>query len=186
MAVDSEALIIISAPSGAGKNTILNGLLSKRTDLQFSISTTTRKPRFDEVHGKNYYFCTCKKFKRKIQYGDFLEYTQALGHYYGTTEKEILRIQKIGCIPILDINIQGFQQVQNKNKNILSFFIMPPSLVELKQRLILRGTENEEEISNRLKLAKDEIKYKNKYHHIIINDNLSTAINKLDSLIKPL
>ena len=180
-----DYLVVVSAPSGTGKNTILNALLKRREDLRYSVSTTTRKPRKGEINGKHYYFCERKEFEENIKNENFLEYTEVFNHYYGTTKKEIKKIQAEQRIPILDIDIQGFLNMQESVSNVLSFFIMPPSLKELKNRLIKRGTENKEQIEQRLKLAENEITYKKHYSYSIINDNLAASIDALDSLIKP-
>ncbi len=179
-------LVVVSAPSGTGKDTILSELLKRRRDLKYSVSTTTRKPRRGEVNGKDYYFCEHAEFKKEIKSESFLEYAKILDNYYGTTKREITRIQEEQCIPILNIDIQGFLKIKDSIPKVLSFFIMPPSLEELRNRLITRGTENKKQIQRRLELAENEIKYKKYYRYSIINDDLATSIDELNCLIRPL
>ena len=173
----SDKIVIISAPSGTGKNTILDALTQRRPNIRHSISTTTRCPRPHEVHGKHYYFLSKEEFQAKIKKRHFWEYAKVFDNYYGTTFKEISRIQKQGNIPILDIDVQGFQQIRKKKPDVVSIFIAPPSLEELEKRLIRRGTETKEQIQHRLKLAEDEMRYKDHYQYVIVNDDLDRAVD---------
>ena len=179
----NNQLIIISGPSGTGKNTIIFSLIKKGFPLEHSISTTTRLPRMNEISGKNYYFCDETEFLKKIQENSFLEYACVLNTYYGTTKQEITRIQSKGNIPILDIDIQGHNQIKKEVPTAISIFIMPPSLRELKNRLVQRKTENTEEIQKRLKLAQEEMRQTQNYDYIVINEKLEKAIKEVEGII---
>lgn len=179
-------IIIVSAPSGTGKNTIINRLIGERSDLAHSVSTTTRKPRDGELHGRDYYFMSKTKFAKMIEDDDFLEHAQVLNNYYGTSKAEIQRIQGMDRIPILDIDVQGLLKIKEKNLDICTVFIMPPSLSELRHRLTQRGTEDMEEIARRLELAKSEIARKDEYDHVLINDRLDHVLSSFHNIINSL
>ena len=179
----NEQIIIISGPSGTGKNTIISALIDKGFPLEHSVSTTTRTPRSNEIHGKNYYFCDKNEFEEQINKNKFLEYALVLDTYYGTTKDEIHRIQSKGNIPILDIDIQGHKQIKEKYPEVLSIFVMPPSLRELQKRLINRKSESSEQIEKRLKLAEKEMQRKQDYDHIVVNKELEQAIKEVGDTI---
>ena len=179
-----QKVIVISAPSGTGKNTIINMLIRKGLPLEHSISTTTRKPRKGETHAKDYYFVTQEEFLERMNRGEFIEYAQVLDNYYGTSIQEINRIHSKQKIPILDIDVQGALQIKNKTKNLITLFIVPPSIEELKNRLILRNTETSQEIERRLGLAKEELAYKASFDHVIVNEQLERAVHEIYSLIR--
>lgn len=186
MNIHKQTLIVISSPSGGGKNTLIQALLNKRTDMVHCISTTTRKPRKGEEAGIDYYFIAKSEFEKQIKKDAFLEWARVLDNYYGTSLEEVERIRKEGKIPILDIDIQGAFQLKEKNPYTCLIFIIPPSLEELEKRLRLRGTETEEEIRKRMELAHEEIKAAKDYDHIIINDSIQDAILQLENTIDEL
>lgn len=176
-------LIVVSGPSGAGKGTICKELLNKNKEIKLSISATTREPRKDEVHGKNYYFTEKEEFKKRIQDNAFLEYAEVYGNYYGTPKKEVLEQMEIGNDILLEIDIQGALKVKDQYKDGVFIFIVPPSMEELKNRLELRGTETRESMIRRFESAYDEIKYVFKYDYVVVNDEVSSAASKIQSII---
>lgn len=172
-------LIIISAPSGTGKSTIINELVKDPSlKLEFSVSATTRQPRPGEVNGKNYYFLSVDDFKRGIENGDFAEYQEVYaGRYYGTLKSEIARINANGRNVILDIDVLGGINVKKMYGNqALAIFIMPPSIDTLRQRLMSRGTDSIEEIEKRLSKAQFEMSHSAEFDKCITNDILENAI----------
>ena len=178
--------IVVSAPSGTGKNTIINRLIAERTDLAHSVSTTTRSPREGERHGKEYYFMAKPKFLGMVENDEFVEHAQILENFYGTSKAEIERIQSQGRIPILDIDVQGMLKMKANNIPMCSVFIMPPSLSELRHRLNQRGTEEMEEIARRLELAKKEIEQKHHYDFNLVNDRLDKVLQSFHQIIDEL
>lgn len=180
----AKPLLVISAPSGAGKNTVIDALMQKRNDLQYSISSTTRAARGKEQNGIHYYFLSKQEFERRIENNLFLEWAKVLENYYGTEKSEIARIHKEQNIPILDIDVQGALQLKEKyQEKIISVFILPPSVEELRRRLLLRGTDSIESIEKRLLLAKQELEQKHKYDFQIINDELPNAVAELNAIV---
>lgn len=180
----TKPLLVISAPSGAGKNTVIDALMQKRNDLQYSISSTTRAARGKEQNGIHYYFLSKQEFERRIENNLFLEWAKVLENYYGTEKSEIARIHKEQNIPILDIDVQGALQLKEKyQEKIISVFILPPSVEELRRRLLSRGTDSIESIEKRLLLAKQELEQKHKYDFQIINDELPNAVAELNAIV---
>lgn len=173
----SGKAIIISAPSGAGKTTILKRILPVFDVLEFSISATSRAKREGETDGKDYYFLSKDDFQKRIADNGFLEWEEVYeGLYYGTLRSEIDRIWDKGRSVIFDVDVLGGVNIKNAlGKNALSIFIMPPSIATLEERLRGRGTETEEVIKKRIQRAEMEISYADKFDKIILNDNLDTA-----------
>lgn len=177
-------LIVISGPSGAGKGTICNELLKRNKDITTSISMTTREKRSYETDGIEYYFITKDEFLKKIKEGYFLEH--AIVHsneYYGTPKGQVIDKLNKGMNVILEIDIQGAIQVKENIDDALYIFILPPSMEELKNRLVKRGTESEEKILSRFKKAYQEINEINKYNYVVVNDNLMDAVNKVEAIL---
>lgn len=179
-------LIIITAPSGAGKTSITRYLLQKYPQLSFSISAATRQPRKDEKDGVDYYFMSLESFKQKINDNAFLEWEMVYeGKYYGTLITELERIWKNKQTPVLDIDVKGAIHVmQQFGENCLSIFIEPPSIEVLKQRLEARGTEGLEALQNRVNKAAYEISFKYHFNKIIVNDVLEKACAEADAIVE--
>jgi guanylate kinase len=180
-------IIIITAPSGAGKTSITKHLLKTFPEqLVFSISATTRPKRDYEKEGKDYYFISVNEFKEKIDHHSFIEWEMVYeGKYYGTLKSEIHRIWKEGKTPLLDVDVKGAMHVQEQHfKNTLSIFIEPPSIDELKKRLESRGTETEESLAARINKAAYELSFKNRFDKVIINDELDKACRETEEAVK--
>ena len=184
----SEALhkvIILTAPSGAGKSSIAAYLLKQIPQLSFSVSATTRAPRGNEKQGVEYHFISLEKFEGHIHQNDFLEYEMVYeGVYYGTLQSELTRIWNLGKIPVLDIDVKGAISVQKQiGANCFSIFIMPPSIEILKERLENRKTETPESLEIRLDKAAYEISFSNQFNAIIQNNDLTLACTDTEKLI---
>ena len=179
-------IIIITAPSGAGKSTITHYLIDKYPALSFSISAATRKPRGSEQDGVDYYFLSEEAFKQKINQDAFLEWEMVYeGKYYGTLRSELDRIWAAGKVPMLDIDVKGAIHVQQQfGDNCLSIFIEPPSVDELKKRLESRGTETPESLATRINKASYEISFSHRFTRSIVNDDLTKACEETEKVIK--
>lgn len=173
----SEKIIVITAPSGAGKTTITKYLMQQFPQLRFSVSATTRPPRKGEKEGKDYYFISPESFKNKIETDEFIEWEMVYENtYYGTLKTEMNNIWQENNIPVLDIDVKGALQIkQHYPSQAMTVFIAPPSVEALKQRLILRGTETPDSLKKRIEKAGYELSFSNQFDHIILNDNLNTA-----------
>lgn len=176
-------LIVISGPSGAGKGTICKALLDKRKDIEVSVSATTRQPRAGEVDGVNYHFLTKEQFVEKVEKDGFLEYAEVYGNYYGTPKSNVDEILDAGRNVILEIDIQGALKVKEKATEGVFIFILPPSMEELKQRIIKRGSETPESLMTRFKSAYQEINYVSKYNYAVVNDNVEDAVHKIEGIL---
>ena len=178
-------LIVISGPSGCGKGTVCSELLKRNDNLFLSISVTTRKPRNNEIDGVNYHFITEEDFKEKIKNNEFLEFAKVHSdNYYGTLKQNVINNINKGIDIILEIDIQGALQIKNTMPKAIFIFILPPSMKELKNRLIKRNTETKDQIITRFKNAYQEINEASKYNYVVINDDLDTAVNKVNSIIQ--
>jgi guanylate kinase len=186
MAEYTGKLIIITAPSGAGKTSVTKYLLDKIPQLAFSVSATTRKPRSNETNGVDYYFITEENFHQKIQEDDFLEWEMVYeGKFYGTFRSELERIWNDDKVPLLDIDVKGAIHVfEQFDENCLTIFIEPPSVEELKRRLSSRGTESLESLQTRLNKAVFELSFKQQFNQIIINDKLEVACSEAEAAVK--
>jgi len=172
----SSAILVLSGPSGAGKSTIINAASDEIGEYYFSVSTTTRTAREGEIDGVDYYFVTKEEFEADIKAGEFLEYAKVHGNYYGTSLKPVKEALLQGKLVIFDIDVQGHRLVREAmGDEVVSAFITPPSLTELKSRLTSRGSDDIDVINKRLQNAKDEIKAIGEYDYVIINDNLQSA-----------
>jgi len=177
-------LIVVSAPSGAGKTTICKRLLETSSNLIFSVSMTTRQPRDNEVEGQDYFFVSVNKFKEGIKKGNFIEWAKVYDDYYGTPKKFLEESLISGMDVLLDIDVQGAMNIKKAypDKTVL-IFILPPFLENLKERLTNRMTDSPEEIDKRLSFARGELKNIYKYDYCVINDDIGTTVGKLKSII---
>ena len=182
----SNRLIVFSAPSGAGKTTLVKYILSKFNEIEFSISATSRKPRGSEKNGLDYYFLSDLEFKKRINNKEFVEHEEVYGgFFYGTLKSELKRIWENNKIVIFDIDVVGGVNIKEMfHKETLSIFVMPPSLEILEKRLIDRGDISKDQIETRIKKAEDELDYASKFDNIIINSDLDKSQKIAFSLIK--
>jgi guanylate kinase len=180
-----QKILIITAPSGAGKTSITHFLMNEFPVLSFSISAATRTPRANEKDGVDYYFISMEEFKEKIKEKEFAEWEMVYeGKYYGTLKSELKRIWLLGKVPVLDIDVKGALHVkQQYPENTLSLFIEPPTVDALKERLISRGTETPESLNSRINKASYEISFKEHFDKIILNDQLEAACSKAKEIV---
>jgi guanylate kinase len=178
-------LVIFSAPSGAGKTTIVQYLLNKIPELEFSISATTRTCRGDEVDGKDYYFISTEDFLHKVAKHEFVEFEEVYsGTFYGTLNSEINRIWKAGKVVVFDIDVEGGLRLKKKyGDDALAIFVQPPSLEILIQRLGSRGTDSEEKLKERIDKAGKELSYADRFDIILPNNDLKTACGEAEGLV---
>lgn len=178
-------LIVLSGPSGVGKGTVRKAIFDQPgNDFQYSISMTTRKPRPREVNGKDYFFVSKEEFEQKIQAGEMLEYAKYVDNYYGTPLKWINDTLDAGKDVFLEIEVNGAMQVRSKSPNGVFIFLTPPDLMELKQRLIHRGTDSMEVINKRIKKAFSEIEMMQNYDYAVVNDEVPNAVEKVKEIIR--
>ena len=175
--------VIISAPSGAGKSTLISRIMKRDPRFSFSVSTTTRFPREGEKDGINYYFKDRKDFEKMIENDEFLEWAEVHGNLYGTSKKEVDRIHAAEKIPLFDIDVQGAKNIREKIAGVF-VFIVPPSMEELKRRLLSRSTDSQETIELRIRNASAELAYAGIYDYVIVNDSLETAENDFFSVMR--
>src|ERR1700677_347273 len=175
---------IISAPSGSGKSTLVNEILKSVTDLEFSISYTTRPPRGSEVDGRQYYFISRPEFEQMIREDKFLEHAEVFGNYYGTARRFLQDAEQNGRDLLLDIDVQGAAQIQQKLPDATSIFILPPDRRTLEERLRKRSEDREDVIQRRLITATREIENYQRYNYILVNDQLDESINSLRSIVR--
>ena len=172
-------LFIISGSSGVGKGTLIKEFLKQAENIYLSVSSTTRKPREGEEHGKNYYFISREEFEQDVQNGDFLEWAEFSGNRYGTNKKRVEEVLNSGKNVLLEIEVQGAKQVKTKMPEAVLIFILPPSLEELEKRLRGRGTESEEAIQKRLKAIEFESKESENYDYKVVNDTIDRAVAEI-------
>ena len=175
--------IVISAPSGAGKTTLISRLMASMPELEFSISMTTRPPRAGEVEGESYYFTSNEEFQRLIKENAFEEWAIVHGNHYGTLKKEIDRIEANGNIPIFDVVVQGSRSLHGRLDNAVFIFIIPPSIAELELRLRKRKTESDEAIRLRLLNAVEELRHFDIFDYIVVNDDCERALGDLRAIL---
>ena len=176
-------LFIISAPSGAGKSSLIQALLKRHSDMQVSVSHTTRAPRPGEQDGVHYHFITVDEFKALIARDEFFEWAEVFGNYYGTSKSTIRASLSHGIDVFLDIDWQGARQIKLQESSAKGIFILPPSLVELEQRLNNRGQDSGEVIAKRMAQAQSEMSHANEYEYLIINDNFDTALTEFERIV---
>lgn len=177
------AFIILSGPSGVGKSTVLNAAIRSLDKVWFSVSATTRAPRPGEKDGREYYFVSEERFLEMIREGALLEYAEYAGNHYGTPREPVLDHVREGYVVVADVDVQGKLQIAQRYEGGVSVFIAPPSMEELEHRLRSRGTETEEVIQKRLKAAEGELRYKDCYDYVVVNDTVESAANQLLDII---
>ena len=176
-------IIVISGPSGVGKDTIVKNLLKEMDNIILSVSYTTREKREKEEDGKDYFFITKEEFEEKIKNNEFLEYATYINNYYGTSKRQVKKLLNEGIDVILVIEVKGTKIIKELIPDAILIFIMPPSLEELKNRLKKRTGDSKEQISDRLETAYQEIKQYKKYNYVVTNDDINNAVEKVKSII---
>lgn len=177
-------LYIVSAPSGAGKSSLLNALRERLPEVVVSVSHTTRQPRPGEQDGVHYHFTTADSFRQQVAEGNFLEYAQVFDNYYGTSRLSVNALLETGRDVILEIDWQGAQQVRERAENVTSIFILPPSVAALRERLQGRGQDSEATIQRRMRDAHSEMSHYAEYDYVVINDDFTTALDDLASIFR--
>lgn len=177
-------LFILSGPSGVGKGTVRKRLFERDTALQYSISMTTREKRSGETDGIDYFYKTKEEFETLIEQNQLLEYAKYVNNYYGTPREYVEETLAVGNDVFLEIEVQGALQVKENFPEGVFIFLFPPSLEELKNRIINRGTETEELVLNRLKAARDEIEMMDAYDYVVVNDHVDNAVAKVQAIIE--
>jgi guanylate kinase len=179
-------LFIVAAPSGAGKSTLIKEILRKsstKQSMQLSVSHTTRKPRKGEQNGVEYYFVDHAEFENMIKQDAFYEHAEVFGNYYGTSKAAISDKLQLGVDVFLDIDWQGARQVKKQNPDVISIFVLPPSVEALQSRLVGRGQDSEEVIAKRMAAAQSEISHANEFDYVIVNDDLEQAHKEFEAII---
>ncbi len=176
-------LIVFAAPSGAGKSSLIKEIISNNENIELSVSATTRSPREGETHGKDYFFITDNEFNDLKKKDAFIESADVHGHQYGTLKAFVEEKLENNINVVLDIDVQGFIQISNSIKEVISIFIIPPSLDELKKRLILRGLDADNVINRRMENAIKELKHAKYFDYIVLNDDFNRAFNDITSII---
>lgn len=177
-------VIIISAPSGTGKGTVISRIFELRDNICLSVSATTRAPREGEIDGVHYHFITREAFEKLIEADEFLEHAEYAGNYYGTPLPALRRLTENGIDVVLEIEVKGFCQVKEKMPEAIAIFLAPPSMEELERRLRGRGTETEESIQKRLAAAAVELPMAERFDYIVVNDEVDRAAREIISIIQ--
>lgn len=183
-AVRQGIVFVLSAPSGAGKRTVLKQVFDSDAALGYSISATTRPRREGEIDGTDYYFLDRETFERKIAEGDFVEWAEVHGNLYGTLQNELERLTGAGKDTVLELDVQGMRNLKSRGQDIVSIFVMAPSFDELERRLRARATDHPEVIALRLRNARDEIEARHEYDYVIVNAQLDNAVDDLKAIIR--
>ena len=176
-------LFVIAAPSGAGKTSLVRALMKRTPSLQFSISYTTRKPRPNEQHSRDYFFVDHAEFERMVAAGEFLEYARVFDNYYGTSKAQVERMLRDGENVLLEIDWQGAQQIRRALPECRSIFVLPPSREALEQRLRGRQTDNDEVIARRLRDSIADMSHWNEFEYVVVNDDFERATAELETIV---
>ncbi len=183
-ATESGILFVVSSPSGGGKGTLIQRVLSRVQNLSYSVSYTTRKPRNGEVDGREYFFISREEFSQMVERNDFLEWATVHSHLYGTSRSQVDHDVALGRDIVLELDVQGAASIRNLIADAVSVFILPPSLEVLRQRLIARGTDSPDDLAVRLRNAPEELKAYKTFDYVIINDDVERAAAKLMAVIE--
>ena len=185
MAIESKGMMfVLSSPSGVGKTTLTKKLAKNNTNFAVSISHTTREPRPSEINGKDYYFINEEEFISLVKGNNFFEYAKIFDNYYGTLKEPVLKFLSIGKDVLFDIDWQGTQQLQKiKDLSLVAFFVLPPNIQVLKNRLSNRHKEQEKLIEQRMKKFNEEVSHWNEYDYVVVNDDLEVCYNKILNII---
>jgi guanylate kinase len=176
-------VFVITGPSGVGKGTLIRGLMERVPQLELSVSATTRPPRAGEQDGVDYHFLTPEEFDRRVAHGDFVEHADYAGRRYGTLRSELEGRLAEGVPVVLEIEVQGARQVRAAMPEAVQVFIAPPSLAALRTRLVGRGTDDQEEVARRLDVAEQELTAQPEFAHVVVNDRLDDALERLVSIV---
>lgn len=176
-------LLVLSGPSGVGKNTVLNALIAENPQVRYSTSATTRPPRSGEVHGQHYFFLSEEEFARRVASGEFLEWAVFCGHRYGTPRPYVEQSLAAGYHVVLDIDVQGAKRVREAMPQAVFVFLLPPSWEALEQRIRARGTDREEAILRRLTSAREEIAALSEYQYVVWNREVGVAVRELEAIL---
>jgi guanylate kinase len=183
MKKDKGLLIVLSGPSGVGKGTVCKALRNRDTDIVYSVSATTRSPRVGEVEGINYFFKSKTEFEQMIEEEQLLEWAQYVSNYYGTPRAYVEEQINLGNDVILEIEVQGALKVKDKFPHGVFIFLSPPSMEELRHRIITRGTETDASVKNRMSVAKEEIDMMEYYDYVVVNDQVEWACDRIEAII---
>jgi guanylate kinase len=176
-------VFVITGPSGVGKGTLIRGLMERLSQLELSVSATTRAPRPGEQDGFEYHFLTREEFDRKVSAGEFVEHADYAGRSYGTLRSELEARVRAGTPVVLEIEVQGARQVRAAMPDAVQVFIAPPSLAALRTRLVGRGTDDGEEVERRLRVAEEELSAQPEFAHVVVNDRLEDALERLTAIV---
>lgn len=181
--MDGGFLLVLSGPSGSGKGTVSESLMKNNDDIIFSTSVTTRTPRPGEVNGENYFFATREEFEKMVENDELLEHAFVHTNYYGTPKKFVFDEIEKGEIVLLEIDVQGALQIKEKYKEAVFIFLIPPTMDELRSRLVKRDTETEDEIETRYRNAFKELDFVGEYDYFVINDVIDNAVKDIETII---
>jgi guanylate kinase len=177
-------VFVITGPSGVGKGTLIRGLMERLPGLELSVSATTRRPRSGERDGVDYHFLSAEEFERRVRAGDFVEHADYAGRRYGTLRSELDKRVRAGAPVVLEIEVQGARQVRSALPGAVLVFIAPPSLEALRARLAGRGTDDSEEVERRMRVAEAELEAREEFGHVVINDRLEDALERLSAIVE--
>jgi guanylate kinase len=183
MKKDKGLLLVLSGPSGVGKGTVCSALRKRDTDIVYSVSATTRSPREGEQEGVNYFFKSKDEFKKMIEEDQLLEWAEYVGNYYGTPRTYVEEQIELGNDVILEIEVQGALKVKEKFPQGVFIFLSPPSMEELRHRIITRGTETDDSVKSRMSVAKEEIDMMEYYDYVVVNDQVESACDRIQAVI---